>query len=41
MAEQPQDNMLPAGFSMRESAFDNWADKPETKAKLAAVKKNA
>ena len=41
MAGQPQDNMLPAGFSMREFAFDKWARKPQTKAKLAAVKKSA
>ena len=44
MAGQPQDNMLPAGFSMRESAFDKWAKpkpKPKTKAKIAAVKKSA
>ena len=33
--------MLPEGFSMRESAFDKWARNPETKAKLAAVKKSA
>ena len=33
--------MLPAGFSMRESAFDKWAQNPETKAKIAAVKKSA
>ena len=33
--------MLPAGLSIRESAFDEWARKPETKAKLAAVKKSA
>ena len=41
MAGQPRDKMLPEGFSMRESAFDKWARKPETKAKLAAVKKSA
>ena len=41
VAGQPQDNMLPAGFSMSESAFDKWARKPETKAKIAAVKKSA
>ena len=41
MAGQPRDNMLPAGFSMRESASDKWAQKPKTKAKLASVKKSA
>ena len=41
MSGQPQDNMLPLGFSMRESAFDKWARKPETKAKLASAKKSA
>ena len=41
MAGQLRDNMFPAGFSMRESAFEKWSRKPETKAKLAAVKKNA
>ena len=40
MAGEPRDNMLPAGFSMRESAFDKWVRKRETKAKLAAVKKS-
>ena len=40
MAGQPQDNLLPAGFSMRESAFDKWARKPGTKAKIASVKKS-
>ena len=33
--------MLPEGFSMTDSAFDKWARNPETKAKLAAVKKSA
>ena len=41
MAGQTRDNMLPEGFSMTDSAFDKWARNPETKAKLAAVKKSA
>ena len=40
MAGQSRDNMLPAGFSMRESASDKWAQKPKTKTKLASVKES-
>ena len=44
MAGQPIDNMLPPGLSSKDSqqyVFTKWAQKPETKAKLAGAKTSA
>ena len=43
MQGQPRDDMLPAGFGQKNSweKYEEWANKPETKAKIAAAEKGA